>query len=206
MLHFLRIKLKTCSFNSLPTSFFFQFLIMFAASLGMKTLSEFYNKRSVIAVAIISCVIPLIIYGNFVSIMSFFEISVNRKTTRPFRNEVRYWAVPWKHNEFSAERFAAAALNEAAPDGTIMADSTAYHSLALVQERDQKYTGVNIQSVLGLEQDCSVSEYRKIILSNSVYTVLPEPTFFPEIIQPHIKFIRNEGSVLYRAVWNEKVP
>ncbi len=176
-------------------------LIMFAASLGMKTLYDCYNKRSVIAAVIISCVIPFIIYSNFVSIMSFFEITVNRKTTRPFRNEVRYWAVPWKHNEFSAERFALAALNEAAPDGSIIADSTAYHSLVLVQARNKKYTGVTIEFVTEPEQGCSASKYRNKIFSKSVYAVLPEPTFFPVIIQPHIKFIRDEGAVLYRVLW-----
>ena len=65
-------------------------LIMLAASLGMKTLCEFNKKRFVVVAAIVSCATPLIIYVNFLSILSFFEITVTRKTTRPFRNEVRY--------------------------------------------------------------------------------------------------------------------
>jgi hypothetical protein len=181
-------------------------LIMFAASLGMKTLYERYNKRSVLIAVIISCIIPLIIYVNFVSIISFFEITVNRKTLRPFRDEIRYWAVPWKHTEYSAERFAAEALGEAAPKGMIISDSTSYYPLLLVQKRDQNASGVTIQSVLEPEQVYSVSEYRNKILSTRVYTVLPEITFFPKNIQPHIKFIRDEGAVLYRAVWKDNLP
>jgi hypothetical protein len=195
---------------AVPDQFMFMLpsllLIMLAVSLGMKTLCELNKKRYVIVTAIVSCVAPLIIYVNFLSILSFFEITVSRETKRPFRDEIRYWAVPWKHNEFSAERFATAALNEAAPDGTIMADNTSYYPLMLVKERDHKSTGVTIKSVTELEQDCNVAEYRNKLFSNSVYTVLPEITFFPESIQPHIKFIRDESAVLYRAVWNEKVP
>ncbi|GAG54642.1 unnamed protein product [marine sediment metagenome] len=195
---------------AVPDQFMFMLpillLIMLAVSLGMKTLCEFNKKRFVIVTAIVSCVIPLIIYVNFLSILSFFEITVTRKTTRPFRNEVRYWAVPWKHNECSAEHFAAAALNEAAPNGMIISDSTSYYSLLLVQKRDQKSPGVTIQSVLESDQGFSVPEYRNKILSIGVYTVLPEITFFPESIQPHIKFIRDESAVLYRAVWSDNLP
>ena len=178
-------------------------LIMLAASLGMKTLCEFNKKSFVIVAAVISCVIPLIIYVNFLSILSFFEITVTRKITRPFRDEIRYWAVPWKHNEFSAELFAAAALEEAAPKGMILSDNTSYYPLLLVQKRDQKSPGVTIQYVLEFDQDFSFSEYKNNILSTGVYTVLPEVTFFPKYIRPHIEFIRDESAVLYRAVWKE---
>ena len=109
-----------------------------------------------------------------------------------------YWAVPWKHNECSAEAFAAVALSEVAPKGIIISDSTSYYPLVLVQERDQKETGVTIQSVLENENDCSMVEYRKKILLTGIYVVLPDLTFFPECIRPYIKFTRDENSVLYR--------
>jgi hypothetical protein len=178
-------------------------LIMLAVSLGMKTLCKLNKKRFVIVTAIVSCVAPLIIYVNFLSILSFFEITVSRETKRPFRDEIRYWAVPWKHNEFSAERFASAALREVAPKGVIISDSTSYYPLLLVQERDQKSTGVIIQSVLGSEQDCSVAEYQNKLKAKGVYAVLPDLALFPVFVQSHISFTREEGAVLYRVVWHE---
>ena len=60
-------------------------------------------------------------------------IALNRARVLPFRNEVRYWLVPWKQDERSAELFAAAALKQAAPDGIILADSTSIYPLLLVQ-------------------------------------------------------------------------
>ena len=44
----------------------------------------------------------------------------------PFRDELRYWALPWKSNEDSAERFAAEAIRRMdARGGLLYADSTA---------------------------------------------------------------------------------
>ena len=50
----------------------------------------------------------------------------------PFRDELRYWALPWKHNEDSAERFAEEAANRMdAIGGFLYADSTAAPPLML---------------------------------------------------------------------------
>jgi hypothetical protein len=182
-------------------------MIMLAASVGMKTLSECYNKKFVVFAATVSCIIPFIVYFNFLSILSFFEVKVNRETTRPFREEIRYWAMPWKHNEFSAERFAREALQKAAPDGLILSDGTSYYPLLLVQERYHYPIGVTIQLYSDfVEPDCIVSAYRSKLTSAEVYAVSPNTSFFPECVREHIHLERIEGAVLYRVVWNENDP
>ena len=67
-------------------------------------------------------------------------IAVNRARVLPFRDEVRYWLVPWKQDERSAELFAAAALKQAAPDGIILADSTSIYPLLLLQRLQRTFS------------------------------------------------------------------
>ena len=68
-----------------------------------------------------------------------------RQVTRPFRDEMRYWLVPWKHNERSAELFARAALEQAKPDGIIVADSTSIHPLLILGRGEGLSGAVEIQ-------------------------------------------------------------
>ncbi len=180
-------------------------LLVVAAGFGMCFFVEDFNwaRRLLVAGVVFSIVVPPFCYSIAPGLIKGAGFVFKRERARPFRDEIRYWAVPWKHNECSAELFAAAALNEAAPKGMIISDSTSYYPLLLVQKRDQKSPGVTIQSVLESDQGFSVPEYRNNILSTGVYTVLPEITFFPEYIRPHIEFIRDESAVLYRAVWKE---
>lgn len=53
-------------------------------------------------------------------------ITTSRARLLPFRDEVRYWTLPWKHNENSAEKFARIAVNlmNEMPDASLYADST----------------------------------------------------------------------------------
>ena len=48
----------------------------------------------------------------------------------PFREDLRYFTLPWKHNENSAERFVRAAAEVLPPDAFVYADITAYAPLA----------------------------------------------------------------------------
>ena len=61
------------------------------------------------------------------------RIVASRSRILPFRDEVRYWALPWKHDESSAERFAAAAIAamDAKGDASLFADSTSAPPLSL---------------------------------------------------------------------------
>lgn len=61
------------------------------------------------------------------------RIVSSRARILPFRDEVRYWILPWKHDEHSAEDFAAAAIAKmnAAGDAALFADSTSAPPLML---------------------------------------------------------------------------
>jgi len=78
-----------------------------------------------VALVVLSAVLPVCGYvgANRVLHSSRFAIANHRKL--PFRDEVRYWVLPWKNNEDSAYLFKESVLAETEPDAIVVADSTA---------------------------------------------------------------------------------
>jgi hypothetical protein len=179
-------------------------LMVLAAGIGMCALFERFNRfRWLLMTGVVFSIIgPPVCYSVGPAIISGAGNVFQREHERPFRDELRYWAMPWKHNECSAESFATAALLEAEPNGVILSDETAYYPLLLVQERDHQTSKVDILRFSDfLEQNCSESEYKNKFIFNYIYVVLPLLSSFPEGVRKNIDFDRDEGSVLYRVVW-----
>ncbi|MBR0057568.1 MAG: DUF2723 domain-containing protein [Kiritimatiellae bacterium] len=61
------------------------------------------------------------------------RIVASRARILPFRDEIRYWILPWKHDEYSAELFAAAAIDamNRRPGAMLFADTTSAPPVAL---------------------------------------------------------------------------
>jgi len=119
-------------------TFFLPSLVMIAlaAGLGLAELAERSRRWRIaaIAAAAVSIALPPAFYAAAPALARAAGYDLPER--HRFRDELRYWMVPWKHDEDSAERFAAAALRQAAPDGVILTDSTADDPLRLVQRRD----------------------------------------------------------------------
>ena len=135
-----------------------------------------------------------------------FEIRRARKL--PFRDEIRYWVVPWKHNEDSAERAARAALAQASPDGVIITDGNLYHPMHSLQFLENLYPEVTIR----LKEDFSGNNAlptpetnRKALLKlysgRSIFVVSPVKGYVPDWMLTEADFAQ-EG-VLYRVVFRE---
>jgi hypothetical protein len=130
-----------------------------------------------------------------------------RRTRRlPFRDELRYWLVPWKHNEDSAERFAAAALRQARAGGVILADETSKYPLALLQERDGLAPLVKVQMSANRplpDYGRDPTGFRKVLGNRPLYLVTKAGGYVPEALTRDAKFERGEAEALYRLVgWN----
>jgi len=92
--------------------------------------------------------------------------------------------------------FSAAALQEAAPNGVILSDDTAYYPLVLVQMRDHLEPQVSIQYPLEFKElDCSVSVYQNKLKASNIYAVLPN-TYFSQNVCRDI-LISNARKVLF---------
>jgi len=122
-------------------------------------------------------------------------LKVSRIRQLPFRDDLRYWLVPWKHNEDSAERFARAALEQAAPDGIIVADATPLLPLEFYQNEHPRFRGVEVLSIGNpqLKSRLASAGGRRIYVvapgpSYTPHWLLCEAEFFPEGVLHRVSF------------------
>ena len=181
-------------------------LLMLAllAGLGLAVLADGiprWRRAAAIAV-VISVLVPPTVYGLSPWLLRVAKVDVYRDRQLPYRDEARYWLVPWKHDEDSAERFAREALQQAAPDGMIAADLTSLFPLLLVQERDDLGSDVSVMlhSRLDYQWRKDQQATRATLSSRPVYVVSPLRGHAPDCLLKHASFSR-EG-VLYRAMLN----
>ena len=122
-------------------------MIALAAGVGLSVLADASRRwrAAAIAACALSVVLSPVLYAAAPTIVDTCNVSVPRTSRRPFRDEVRYWLVPWKHNENSAAQFAAAALDEASPDGVILSDNTSRPALLLTQSVDDIAEDVDVR-------------------------------------------------------------
>lgn len=129
-------------------------------------------------------------------------INVSRIRQLPFRDDLRYWLVPWKHNEDSAARFVAAAFRQAAPDGIIIADGTALLPLLFFQNLHQNR---RFQSVALVDSfDPELKSFLRARHDRPIYLVAPGPTYAPPWLLCQAE--NTADGVLYRVYSPEGLP
>ena len=181
------------------------FMIAVAAGIGLWVLVD--TSRSWRNAAVIACIVSIIIQPLFYAaaprLVEACGFAVARQRVLPFRDEVRYWLVPWKQDERSAEQFAAAALKQAAPDGIILADSTSIYPLLLVQRQRGLAPSVAVQFKGHPLPGYSVDplSFRERLGNHILYVVSPFPGYIVPRLIEDADFIRAENEVLYRVRW-----
>jgi hypothetical protein len=178
-------------------------LFALAAGVGVSVLADRSRgwRNAAVAACVLSVAIPPALYAAGPRLAEVAGLHVQRYR-QPLRDEFRYMIVPWKQNEDSAERFADAALREAAPSGVILADSTPIHPLLLVQERDGLAPDVRVefrsQPLPPYDQDPSA--FRAALDSRPLYAVSIAPDRLPAKLLKDAEFSRENGETLYRLV------
>lgn len=90
---------------------------------------------TVLAISTVLCAIAVPLSANAILHIPAAKrrILASRARLLPYRDEIRYWALPWKHNEDSAEFFAADAIAtlDEMHDAVLYADSTSAPPLML---------------------------------------------------------------------------
>lgn len=118
------------------------------------------------------------------------------------RDELRYWLTPWKHNEDSAEQFAAAALTQAEPTGVILPDSTSKYVLLLMQWRDGAAPDVAIQHIgrpLPIYTPATAEAFRTALGGRVLYAVKAHGDHIPAALLTAARIKKPaEHEVLYR--------
>ncbi len=183
-------------------------LLSVLAGVGLAVLADvsLLWKRIAIAASLLSIAMPPVFYAAAPSLVHQLKIDAHRSRELPFRDEVRYWLVPWKQNEYSAELFAAAALKQASPDGVIIPDSTSLYPLLLVQLRDNHAPRVSIQiygkPLPAYEQH--PHEFRTALGNRALYVTTTAPGYISSELLRDAEFVRGKDEVLYRVIWKQK--
>jgi len=180
-------------------------MISLAASVGIAFLANRSRgwKIAAITAVIFSIAAPPAVYSLAPALLTRAGIDVSRQRELPFRDEGRYWLVPWKHNEDSAEQFTAAAFAQAAPDGVILPDSTSTWPLVVSRLINGLGPEVNIQvhnQPLG-RYDGPSGVFRAKLGDRQLYVVAPAPGYIPAALLADAEFDRADGEVLYRVRW-----
>ncbi len=174
-------------------------------------------RRAVIIVSIVSIVGMPVFYAVLPGALRGLGIEVHRSRMLPFRDEMQYWINPWKQNENSAERFAEAALREAAPNGVIICDPTPFSVLLLARSLNQDFQGIGIRGAsFGRVKwpgsplpsyNNNPSEFRALLGDRKLFVVSP---IFVEGEDNGIFRDANveklPGEVLYRVLWKKSSP
>jgi len=187
-------------------TFFIPSLVMIAmlSGIGLAVLADTSPqwKLIVITASLLSIAMPPLFYANASSLANLLKINTHRTRELPFRDEARYWLVPWKHNERSAELFAAAAFKQASPDGIIIPDSTSLYPLLLVQHRDDIGHEVTIQfsgqPLPPYKQNPSA--FRTVLGNRPLYVTTIAPGYIPTSLLQDAKFAKEKDEVLYRVI------
>jgi len=168
-------------------------LIGAAAAVGLAVVGERSRRGRIAAAAcvLVSLAAGPALYAAGPALLRRAGIEVRRERALPFRDEVRYWLVPWKHDERSAERFARAALDQAgaAGEAVLVADTSSRWPLRIVQARDGRWPGVRVsdgRELLGLyARDCVA--YREALGEGRVvFVVSPGMSVVNETVRANL--------------------
>jgi len=119
-------------------------MVALAAAVGLAELAERSRRWQVVAMVAcgVSIAVAPVFFAAAPALASLAGVDLPER--QRFRNELRYWLVPWKQNEDSAERFAFAALRQAGPGGVILTDSTADEAIRAAQHRGGLWPSVAV--------------------------------------------------------------
>ncbi|MCD4823294.1 MAG: DUF2723 domain-containing protein [Phycisphaerae bacterium] len=176
-------------------------MIVIAAMIGMAALAD-RSRRWQVGVVGLSLLF-LVIGPIFYAVAP--RLAGPRGQRFPFRDESRYWLMPWKHNEHSARDFALAALAEAGPNGVILPDNTSRYPLLLVQRLEGKSPDVSIQYLgkplppFGQEPKA----FHEILAGRELFMVNPPASRTSPSLGDVAQWLRYPGGVLYRAEWKK---
>ena len=179
-------------------------MIALAAAIGIRVISEKSAAwhKAVAVLCVLSVFMPPIIYAAGPRLMEITGIDISRSRKLPYRNETRYWLKPWKHNEESAQRFVENAMEQAAPNGVIMASSTAAYPLLYYNKKEKPESDVTILYRKDFpDYNSAPEEFREQLAGRPLYIVSPVKGYAPSQLLNDAEFKKQPGEALYLVKW-----
>ena len=179
-------------------------MIALAAGVGAASLAAVSRrwKTAVTAACLLSVLAEPVFYAAAPRLAERFAPARRWAQRNRHRDELRYFLVPWKHNENSAETYAAKALAQAAPDGVILADGTSKYALLLTHWRDGAAPQVAVQhdgAPLPRYHPAEADAFWSALGGRSLFAVAADETFLHPDFRQAVRINEPaEHEVLYR--------
>jgi hypothetical protein len=123
---------------------------------------------------------------------------VQRARFLPFRDEIRYWVIPWKHHEDSAARFVAAVGHHLNAGDALLADATVAGPILAARQAGVLSCDWDLVTPwTGLSDAEWVSQVHA--RAGNVYVVSPVPGYAPHAVLDAGASFERDG-VLYRLI------
>lgn len=146
----------------------------------------------------LAVLVPPVVYAGVCRAVTAWHGMPARARHLPFRDEARYWLLPWKMRERSADDFASAALAQVEAGAVIYADTTVAAPLYLVQAQAPA-AGKPVRILSDYLQPDAGREFCKAVsVGRPCYVVSPVPGYVPPcLLDGHQRFMAT--GVLYRV-------
>lgn len=192
---------------SLPTLF----MIALAAGIGLDVVCGISARwrGAALAACAASVVLGPMFYAAAPGLVARYRPPGSlRRRALPFRDEVRYWLIPWKQDETSAQQFLQAAFDQAGPDAVILPDPACARPLGVYGRLHNEYAGVTVQ-VMGdplpaYEQD--PREFRRVVGDRPVFVTTYEANPAAQALQRDAVLEQKPDQVLSRVLWKANEP
>lgn len=136
------------------------------------------------------------VYQSLWSVVTMGDLAPMRARVLPFRDENRYWILPWKCDEHSAQRFASSVLAQVEPDAVVYADLTAIGPLLATTAASHEPVRIRLFSPFHAPLPDLAKLARKA--DRPFYVVSPAPGYVPDSLRTGA-FAFSKTGVLYRV-------
>ena len=184
-------------------------MVALSAGIGLSVLAD--TSRRVRICTVLLCAASVAVspafYAAGPTLLRAAGIRVSRSRKLPYRDEMRYWLVPWKQNEDSARRFSVSALAQVRSGSVILADSTSVYPLLVTRNANPQFEGIRMsefgRSLPSYDDD--PRGYRAELAGGSLYVVSPRQEGLSPQLLADTEAIPcpTDAPVLYRLEWKK---
>lgn len=184
-------------------------MIAFSAGIGLMFLAARGGlwKRRLPVLCCISLISQPLFFALSPAMVQRMGFNTSRSRPLRYRDEVRYWLIPWKQNEDSAYRWAVETLEwTSLRNGILLADSTTTNALLFVQ----RFWNVG-RNVIVVSRGCGLPRFftdpdgfRRAAGNRPVYVLSDSPAYLRARFAALMDLARvekNEGDLLYHLSW-----
>ncbi len=188
-------------------AFFIPFYCMVSILIGLGAyiLIERTNKKALIYLILILCLLPVGVYATAPALAKKMQIKIGTREDIAYRDDYKYFLQPWKTGYRGAEQFADEALSTVEENAVIYADITTVGPLLYAQEVKGHRPDVRIISGTANSQDAlklNEETIEQTLKERAVYVVSPRPEYCPEFILE--KYNLSQSSILWKIDKNIK--